>query len=98
MIEPDKEGLAYSRNVRNGIMTLQQAIGEQGYDFESQLEEIAEANAKLDELGITLDCDPRRMSSTGQVQSAGATAGGDVPAKPAPDGEVVEDPPAEENA
>jgi lambda family phage portal protein len=68
MLEPDKEGLAYSRLIRNGIMTLPEAIREQGQDPDAHLAEIAEANAKLDELKIVLDSDPRRTSAGGQGQ------------------------------
>ena len=39
MIEPDKEGLAYARNIRAGIMTLSEAIRERGYDPERMLAE-----------------------------------------------------------
>jgi capsid protein len=69
MLEPDKEGLAYSRLVRSGAMTLYQAIRERGEDPASHLAEIAEGNAKLDELGIWLDSDPRRTSAAGLTQA-----------------------------
>lgn len=76
MLEPEKEGLAYQRLVRSGAMTLYQMIRERGEDPEVHLAEIAEGNAKLDELGIVLDCDPRKTDGTGQVQQQGG--------KPAP--------------
>ena len=69
MIEPDKEGLAYQRNIRTGIMTLSEAIRERGYDPEEMLAEIAEDNATLDRLKIVLDSDPRKMTQAGQAQS-----------------------------
>jgi lambda family phage portal protein len=75
MLEPDKEGLAYARLVRSGAMTLYQAIRERGEDPASHLAEIAEGNAKLDELGIWLDSDPRRTSAAGLTQAR--TGGGD---------------------
>ncbi len=65
MIEPDREGLAYSRLVRNGVMTLQEMIHEQGNDPDTHLAEIAAANAELDKLGIVLDCDPRKTNGSG---------------------------------
>lgn len=70
MIEPDKEGLAYARNVRAGIMSLQEALRERGYDPETVLEEIAETNKMLDDLGLVLDSDPRRVTQQGQAQKA----------------------------
>ncbi len=68
MLEPEKEGLAYTRLIRSGAMTLYQAIRERGEDPVSHLAEIAEGNAKLDELGIRLDSDPRRTSTSGIAQ------------------------------
>ena len=68
MIEPDKEGLAYMRNVRAGIMTLSEAIRERGYDPEDMLAEMAADYQKLDDLGLVLDSDPRKMTQAGQAQ------------------------------
>lgn len=70
MLEPDREGQAYSRLIRNGLMSQSEAIREQGYDPAEMLAEMAADNARLDELGITLDSDPRRTTSTGQAQQA----------------------------
>lgn len=69
MLEPDKEGLAYSRLMRNGIMTLSQVIREQGYDPETHLAEIAANNKRLDDLKIVLDSDPRRTNAQGIAQA-----------------------------
>lgn len=71
MIEPDKEGLAYSRLIRNGVMTLPEVIREQGKDPDAQFAEMAETNATLDTLGIKLDCDPRYTTGAGQAQQSG---------------------------
>lgn len=68
MIEPDKEGRANRDLIRSGTKTLFQVIQEQGEDPDAHLEEIATANAKLDELGIWLDSDPRRTSAAGLTQ------------------------------
>ncbi len=69
MISPEKEGLAYQRLVRNGVMTLPQVIREQGEDPETHLAEIAASNAELDRLGITLDSDPRKTTVAGMAQA-----------------------------
>jgi lambda family phage portal protein len=68
LIEPAQEGLAYSRLVRNGFMTLPEVIRERGWDPEAHLQEYAAANAQLDELGIKLDSDPRATSAAGLTQ------------------------------
>jgi lambda family phage portal protein len=74
MVEPDKEGLAYQRNIRSGLTTLSEAIRERGYDPDELLAEFAADNAKLDALGIVLDSDPRRMTQGGQMQQSAASA------------------------
>ena len=78
MIEPDKEGLAYTRLMRSGVMTLQQAVGEQGRDFESHLDEYASTLKALDDKGIWLDSDPRRTSAAGLTQERGTSGGSKV--------------------
>lgn len=69
MIEPDKEGLAYKRLIRAGLMTLPEALRERGYEPQTVLEEIAQTNKKLDELGLVLDSDPRKTSDAGLTQA-----------------------------
>jgi capsid protein len=75
MIEPDKEGLAYQRNVRSGIMTLSEAVRERGYDPDQLFAEMAEDNKKLDKLGLILDSDARQMTQAGQLQGKALPAG-----------------------
>ncbi len=70
MIEPDKEGLAYQRNIRTGIMTLSEAIRERGYDPDALLAEMAADNAKLDALKLVLDSDARKVTQQGLTQQA----------------------------
>jgi lambda family phage portal protein len=67
MIEPDKEGLAAQRNIRTGISSLFDEIRQRGFDPETYLLEIKAGFDKLDELGLTLDCDPRKVSQQGQL-------------------------------
>ncbi len=74
MIEPDKEGLAYQRNIRSGIQTLSDAIRERGYDPDAMFAEMAADYKKLDDLGLVLDSDPRKMTQAGQAQSSGQAA------------------------
>ena len=74
MLDPDKEGLAYQRNIRSGIMTLSEAIKERGYDPDELLRELAADFKKLDELGLVLDSDPRKLTQAGQMQSVPGAA------------------------
>jgi lambda family phage portal protein len=66
MIEPDKEGLAYARNIRAGITSLSESHRELGYDPDVLLAEIASDNEKLDALGLILDSDARMTTQAGQ--------------------------------
>lgn len=76
MIEPDKEGLAYSRLVRNGVITFSDMIREQGGDPDAHFAEYAEDLKRLDKLEIQLDSDVRKVSQAGLTQArAGATPG-----------------------
>ena len=75
ILEPAMEIKAYAEAVRNGFMTWPQVIRELGYDPREQLAEIERNNQALDKGGIVLDCDPRRVSSSGQQQSSGASGG-----------------------
>lgn len=74
MIEPDKEGLAYQRNVRIGAITWPEMVRERGYDPEAVLAEMQEWNEKLDAAGIVLDSDARKMTQAGQLQTMPAAA------------------------
>lgn len=65
MVEPDKEGLAYQRNVRIGLQSLSEAIRERGYDPKALLQELADDFKLLDKLGLILDCDPRKTTQAG---------------------------------
>jgi lambda family phage portal protein len=74
MIEPDKEGLAYMRNIRAGIMSHSEAIRERGYDPDEMLGELAKDFDRLDRLGLILDIDPRQRTQAGNVVTQTAPA------------------------
>ncbi len=73
MVDPDKEGLAYMRLVRAGLMSRQEAVRERGYDPASVLAEIAADNKAADALGIILDSDPRNTTQQGLARQTQAT-------------------------
>lgn len=81
MIEPDKEGLAYSRLVRNGAMTHDEMVREQGADPETHWAEYSEGLKRLDREGIVLDSDARKTSAAGLTQER---AGGKQSVPPDP--------------
>lgn len=95
MIDPANEGLAYMRNIRVGLQTWPEVIRERGRNPEEVLREIADWNARLDKLGITLDSDARRTTQAGNpvagMLGAGGGGGGTPPTKD-------EDPPQDDGA
>lgn len=73
MIEPDKEGLALQRLVRAGAMTPDEMVREQGYDPDTHWREYAESFGRLDQLGIVIDGDARKVTQSGMSQSINAS-------------------------
>lgn len=69
MIDPQAEGLGVMRQVRGGVKTFSEAIRERGYVVDEFLREYAEDLKRLDELGITLDSDARKVSQAGLTQA-----------------------------
>lgn len=85
MVDPDKEGLAYMRLVRAGLMSRQEAVRERGYDPRAVLEEIAQDNRDADRLKIILDSDPRNTTQAGnprQTQASGNVSTFEEPPPP----------------
>lgn len=74
MIDPTSEVSATRDALRSGLQTLPGALRELGLDPESHLNEISKTNALLDQLGLILDSDPRRISNQ-QLQSPESLAG-----------------------
>jgi lambda family phage portal protein len=73
-IDPEKEGLAFVRNIRGGAQTLSESIRERGYDPDELFAEYAADNKKLDMLGIILDSDPRMTTQAGLPRTTTAPA------------------------
>lgn len=83
-IDPIKDLQADILAVRAGRLSWQDFVASWGEDPHEQLAEIAATNKMLDELGITLDTDPRKVSAGGQMHSV-ADPAADQPAQPAKD-------------
>ena len=64
-VNPKQDVEAAILRIRGGLSTLYREIGATGYSPAETLDEIASTNARLDELGIVLDTDPRRTSGHG---------------------------------
>ena len=64
-VDPLKDIEAEKTANRSGYKAIGQSIKERGYDVDEVFEEIAQNLALADELGITLDTDPRKTSNNG---------------------------------
>ncbi|HET9063667.1 MAG TPA: phage portal protein [Candidatus Binatia bacterium] len=72
MLDPGAETEATMKMVRVGQMTLDEMVREQGYDPAAHWQEYAASLRRLDELGIVLDSDPRKMTAAGQQHQIAA--------------------------
>jgi lambda family phage portal protein len=73
MIDPTKEVAASKEMIRAGLTSWSKAVREQGHDPEQLMQEIADDNRRLDELKISLDSDPRKLTGAGLLQIAPAS-------------------------
>lgn len=69
MIDPLKDAQADTMMMRNGTLTLRNAIASRGEDPDRQIQEIGETNRLLDQRGIILDSDPRYTAKSGVAQT-----------------------------
>ena len=74
-VDPEKEGIASQRQIRNGLKTWSEVIRESGQDPDEVAAELAADFKRFDDLGLVLDCDPRQLTANGQAQSTSASAG-----------------------
>ena len=74
MIDSLKETTARIAQVRAGFVPQPKVVGAFGCDFRQVVEMIREADALLDEAGISLDTDPRRLAKSGRAQDAAQMA------------------------
>lgn len=91
MVDPLKDTAAMIAQVRAGFISQQDAVASFGYDFGQVAKAIREANAVLDDAGIVLDTDPRRLAKAGSAHDPAqvaaveiAATGAASPQQPAP--------------
>lgn len=77
MIDPANEINAMKMEVRAGFNSLSGAIQEQGRDPDEVIKSIKRDNERLDELGIIVDTDPRKISIAGQMQTENSDSNND---------------------
>ncbi|MAM87560.1 MAG: phage portal protein [unclassified Hahellaceae] len=75
MIDPTKEIPAQIKAIRSGLKSWQETVRENGYTPANSAAEMKEDFEMFDKFGLVLDCDPRQITTAGQMQSVPA----DVP-------------------
>ncbi|MBF0147276.1 MAG: phage portal protein [Magnetococcales bacterium] len=72
-VDPQKEFNAVIMAIRSGLLSRDEAVATYGYDAEEIDREIADTNARADNLGLVLDSDPRRRTRTGAAVQDGTS-------------------------
>jgi lambda family phage portal protein len=68
-VDPQKEAAANKDLVRSGFKTQAQIVAEQGGDLEDLMRDLAAERQMAQELGLTLDIDPGKVSDAGLTQA-----------------------------
>ena len=66
-VDPQREVASTVMAVRAGLMSRDQAVAANGMDAETMDREVAQGNARTDELSLIYDSDPRLRSRTGMA-------------------------------
>lgn len=69
-VDPIKDLMAELIEIRSGIKTLSRSLAERGINTEEHLRAIKQVNDLIDDLGLALDSDPRRLTDAGVLQVA----------------------------
>lgn len=80
MVDPIKDLMGEIMEIRAGLKLIDRALAERGINAPEHMKDIANMNKLIDELGLALDSDPRRLTDSGVLQTA---AGYLAPRQPA---------------
>lgn len=68
--DPIKDLLAEVIEIRAGLKLLSRSLAERGINHEEHLNQLKALNDIIDELGLALETDPRRLTDSGVLQAA----------------------------
>lgn len=68
--DPIKDLMAEVIEIRSGLKLLARALAERGINSDEHLTQIASMNTIIDQLGLALETDPRRLTDSGVLQQA----------------------------
>lgn len=70
LVDPIKDLMGEIMEIRAGLKLISKGLAERGINAEDHLREIARMNGLIDQLGLALDSDPRRLTDSGVLQQA----------------------------
>ncbi len=70
VIDPMKDLMAEVIEIRSGLKLMSRALAERGINSEDHMKAIAQMNGTIDQLGLALEIDPRRLNDAGALQAA----------------------------
>ncbi|MDP3405054.1 MAG: phage portal protein [Brevundimonas sp.] len=68
--DPIKDLMAEVIEIRSGLKLLKRALAERGINADDHLRQLKAMNDIIDELGLALETDPRRLTESGVLQQA----------------------------
>ena len=69
-VDPIKDLMGEIMEIRAGLKTITKGLGERGLNSDDHMRDIARMNGLIDELGLALDTDPRKLTDSGVLQKA----------------------------
>lgn len=70
LVDPIKDLMGEVMEIRAGLKTISTGLAERGINTEDHMREIQRMNKLIDDLGLALDSDPRRLTDSGILQVA----------------------------
>ena len=70
LVDPIKDLMGEIMEIRAGLKLISKGLAERGINAEDHLREVARMNKLIDDLGLALDSDPRRLTDSGVLQMA----------------------------
>lgn len=70
LVDPIKDLMGEIMEIRSGLKLISKGLAERGINAEEHMRDLARMNTLIDELGLALDSDPRRVTDSGVLQAA----------------------------
>lgn len=70
LVDPVKDLMGEIMEIRSGLRLISQSLGERGLKTDQHMAAIKTMNDTIDQLGLALDTDPRRLTEAGVLQIA----------------------------